>query len=105
MPTILVTGADGVQQSIAADVGATLMETIRDSGFDELLALCGGSCSCATCHVFVDPGWLDRLSLMSVDENDLLDSSDHRGPNSRLSCQIDVTDELDGMPVTLAPEN
>jgi 2Fe-2S ferredoxin len=54
------------------------MEVIRDNGFDELLALCGGCCSCATCHVHIDPAYMDKLSPISDDESDLLDSSDHR---------------------------
>lgn len=79
------------------------MEGIRDAGVDELLALCGGCCSCATCHVFIDPHWLDRLPAMSEDENDLLDSSDDRGSNSRLSCQIVVDRNLEGLLVTIPP--
>ena len=74
-------------------------------GFDELLALCGGCCSCATCHVHIDPAFADKLPQMSDDENDLLDSSDHRDENSRLSCQIPLTAELDGMTVTIAAED
>lgn len=81
------------------------MEALRDAGFDDILALCGGNCSCATCHIYVDPGRLDQLGPMSADEDDLLDSSDHRRPNSRLSCQIPITDALDGLAVTLPPED
>jgi 2Fe-2S ferredoxin len=81
------------------------MELIRDSGMDELLALCGGCCSCATCHVIIDDASAAKLPAMSDDENDLLDSSDHRTANSRLSCQVNVTPDLDGMSVTIAPED
>jgi 2Fe-2S ferredoxin len=80
------------------------METIRDSDIDELLALCGGCLSCATCHVYVDPVFVDRLPQMSDDESYLLDSSDFRTPASRLSCQIPITSELDGLRATIAPE-
>ena len=73
-------------------------------GFDELLALCGGCCSCATCHVHVDPAHVDRLPPMSDDENDLLDSSSYRNELSRLSCQIQFGNDLDGLAVTIAPE-
>ncbi|HQQ07933.1 MAG TPA: 2Fe-2S iron-sulfur cluster-binding protein, partial [Novosphingobium sp.] len=66
------------------------------------LALCGGCCSCATCHVHIDGAFADKVPAMSEDENDLLDSTDHRDANSRLSCQIPLTDALDGMRVTLA---
>ena len=81
------------------------METIRDNGFDELLALCGGCCSCATCHVHIDPSYMDKLPEMDMDEDDLLESSDHRNEYSRLSCQIPITDTLDGLKVTIAPED
>src|SRR3546814_17444700 len=81
------------------------MEAIRDNGFDELLALCGGCCSCATCHVHVDPAFLDQLPAMSEDENDLLESSDHRATNSRLSCQLPFTDQLDGLNMTIATDD
>jgi 2Fe-2S ferredoxin len=81
------------------------MEVIRENGFDELLALCGGCCSCATCHVYVDPEFADRLPPMSDDENDLLDSSDHRTERSRLSCQIPFSAGLAGLRVQIAPED
>ncbi len=81
------------------------MEILRDNGFTELLALCGGACSCATCHVFVDPAKLQLLKPMSEDENDLLDSSSHRKANSRLSCQIRFVEALDGLRITIAPED
>jgi 2Fe-2S ferredoxin len=81
------------------------MEVIRDNGIDELLALCGGCCSCATCHVHVDPAFADKLPAMSEDESDLLDSSDHRNERSRLSCQIQFSAALDGLKVTIAPED
>ena len=73
------------------------MEVIRDAGIDEILALCGGCCSCATCHVHVDPEFAAKLTPMSEDENDLLDSSADRDETSRLSCQIEFTDALDGL--------
>ena len=105
MPQITVVNQSGEQSAVEAPVGRTLMEVIRDNGFDELLALCGGCCSCATCHVHVDPGFMEKLPAMSEDENDLLDSSDHRDEYSRLSCQIPVTDALEGLKVTIAQED
>ncbi|WP_409019400.1 2Fe-2S iron-sulfur cluster-binding protein [Brevundimonas vesicularis] len=104
MPSILVTDQSGNERSIASPVGGALMEVLRNEGFDEILALCGGNCSCATCHVYVDPDRLAQLGEMSDDENDLLDSSDHRQTNSRLSCQIIVTEALDGLAVVIPPE-
>jgi 2Fe-2S ferredoxin len=80
------------------------MEAIRAAGMDELLAMCGGCCSCATCHVYVDPGFMALLPERSGDENALLDSSTHRHDNSRLSCQLRLTDELRGIRVVIAPE-
>ena len=105
MPKLTVVNREGEERTVETASGVSVMEAIRDNGFDELLALCGGCCSCATCHVFVDPAFADRLPEMSEDENDLLDSSDHRNETSRLSCQVPVTDALDGLRVTIAPED
>lgn len=105
MPKLIVVNREGEESTVDAAEGLSVMEAIRDNGFDELLALCGGCCSCATCHVFVDPAFNDRLPAVSEDEDDLLDSSDHRNENSRLSCQIPLTAELDGLRVTIAPED
>jgi ferredoxin len=103
--TINVINRDGSTKAIKAADGQSLMELIRDAGVDELLALCGGCCSCATCHVIVDDASAAKLPPISDDENDLLDSSDHRVANSRLSCQVSVTPELDGMTITIAKED
>ena len=105
MPRLVVTNREGETSEISVDDGLTVMEAIRDNGFDELLALCGGCCSCATCHVHVDPAFTDKLPKMSEDEDDLLESSDHRVETSRLSCQIEFTDALDGLKVQIAPED
>ena len=105
MPQITVINQSGEASSVDAQEGRTLMEVIRDNGFDELLALCGGCCSCATCHVHIDPDFAGKLPAMSEDENDLLDSSDHRNEFSRLSCQVPVTAALGGLKVTIAQED
>ena len=105
MPQLRVTTREGVETTIEGEAGLSVMEVIRDAGIDELLALCGGCCSCATCHVYVEPDFAERLPAMSEDENDLLDSSDHRDERSRLSCQIPFVDALDGIGVTIAPED
>lgn len=105
MTKIAVVTRGGDRTSVEAEDGLTVMEVIRDNGFDELLALCGGCCSCATCHVFVDEAHFSATGAVSEDENDLLDSSDHRTSTSRLSCQITVSPALDGMQVTIAPED
>ena len=105
MPQITVVNQSGESSSVDAPEGRTLMEVIRDNGFDELLALCGGCCSCATCHVHIEPAFMDKLPAMSEDENDLLDSSDHRNEYSRLSCQVPVTGALEGITITIAQED
>lgn len=105
MPTLIVTTQDGTDHPVEAEIDRPVMEIIRDNGFDEMLALCGGARSCATCHVYVDPDKLDMLPAMSTDEDELLDSSSHRQPNSRLSCQIMFKATLDGLRVTIAPED
>jgi ferredoxin, 2Fe-2S len=105
MPKLVVVNRAGEEKTVEAEAGLSVMEAIRDNGFDELLALCGGCCSCATCHVFIDPAFADKLPAMSEDENDLLDSSDHRNETSRLSCQVQITGAMDGLRVTLAPED
>ena len=103
MPTVIVI-SDGVESTIDGNVGTSLMQTIRDSGFEDLLALCGGCLSCATCHVYVDPAFTHRVSPMAVDENDLLEGARDRQPTSRLSCQILLTEDLDGLKITLPPK-
>lgn len=105
MGSIQVTDRSGSSRTVPAEDGHSVMEIVRDNCFDELLALCGGCCSCATCHVYVDPDYGDRLTPISEDESDLLDSSDHRTANSRLSCQIRFEPSLDGLRVTIAPED
>lgn len=105
MPKLIVVTREGEESTVEVESGLTVMEAIRDNGFDELLALCGGCCSCATCHVHVDASFKDKLPEMSEDEDDLLDSSDHRNEASRLSCQIPFTDDLDGLKVQIAEED
>lgn len=105
MPTLYVTTREGETLELQGQSGLSVMEIIRDGGVDELLALCGGCCSCATCHVHVDPEFADKVAPMGEDENDLLDSSDDRNETSRLSCQIPFSDDLDGLKVTIAKED
>ena len=105
MPTIHVTGRDGEEKAVSVDSGMSVMEAIRDNGFDELLALCGGCCSCATCHVHVDPAWIDRVGRLADDsmEADLLQFAEGTTTESRLACQIKLDDRLDGL-VLRVPE-
>ena len=105
MPKLIVTTRSGETSTIDTIDGLTVMEAIRDNGFDELLALCGGCCSCATCHVHVDPEFFGKLPPISEDEDDLLDSSGDRDEYSRLGCQIPFTADLDGLKVRIAQED
>ena len=105
MPKLIVTTRSGETSTVDAIDGLTVMEAIRDHGFDELLALCGGCCSCATCHVHVDPEFFAKLPPISEDEDDLLDSSGDRDEFSRLGCQIPFTADLDGLKVRIAAED
>ena len=105
MPQLTIVTRDGTERLVEGRAGWSVMENIRDNGFDELLALCGGCCSCATCHVHVDAEWIDRVGPPNADEDDLLDTSDHRVATSRLSCQIKFAPELDGLRVQIAPED
>lgn len=105
MTKVNIVTREGNRRSVDASENMLLMEAIRDNGVDELQALCGGQLSCATCHVYVDPAFADMLPAMSFDEDDLLDSSDYRKPESRLSCQISCSAKIDGINVEIAPEN
>ena len=103
MPQLIVTTQSGETREISVEANRTVMEAIREAGLGDLLALCGGCCSCATCHVYVDIDDATRLPPMSADEDALLSGSDHRNAPSRLSCQIPMTQALDGLRVTIAP--
>ena len=100
---IFVTDHDGVEHEIKATEGWQIMEIIRDEGLS-IKAECGGSCACATCHIYVDENWMTKLPEKSEEEADMLDLAFDVENNSRLSCQIDMSKDLDGLKVTLAPE-
>ena len=105
MTKLVVVNRQGEENEVEIAEGSSMMEAIRDNGYDELLALCGGCCSCATCHVYVEEDRLGELNPMSEEEGELLDSSDHRKGNSRLSCQVKITAALEGIRVHIAPED
>ena len=105
MPKVVIVTREGEEVNLNAEAGDSLMETIRDNGISELQAMCGGCCSCGTCHVYIDPAFTGRLAVMNEDEDSLLQSSPYRKDNSRLSCQISITDDLDGLRAEIAPEN
>ena len=91
----------GKTRQLAVPVGHTVMEAATSNGVDGIVAECGGSCMCATCHVYVDPAFLDKLDPIQENEEEMLGNTvAERKPNSRLSCQITLTEALDGLIVT-----
>tara|TARA_B100000446_G_scaffold188335_1_gene223727 strand:- start:31903 stop:32223 length:321 start_codon:yes stop_codon:yes gene_type:complete len=96
--------ADGSQHEVDTTDGVNIMQAAMNNGVDSILAECGGTLSCATCHVYVDDEWSSKLAPASVMELELLEGVLDPKPNSRLSCQIEVTSELDGMTLHL-PDN
>ena len=103
MPKIYVTDRNGEKHDLAADTGDSLMEVIRDNDLD-IEAICGGCCSCATCHVYIDQEWRDRINEMSDEEIELLEDEQYYVESeSRLSCQVFIDDKLDGLVLKVAP--
>ena len=103
MPKITYIASDGTAFDVDAAVGTTVMENAIKNAVPGIEAECGGACACATCHVYVDEAWTDRTGTAEAMEEDMLDFAYDLQPNSRLSCQIKVTDELDGL-VVKVPE-
>lgn len=104
MANITAITRDGEHIAVSANNGISLMEALKAGGVTEVLALCGGCASCGTCHVHVAEDWVDRLEPIGDDEEEMLSLAPFRTEASRLSCQIQVTDEIDGLTVTVAPE-
>ena len=104
MPKITYIEHSGTTHEINANSGQSVMQVAMSNRVPGIIADCGGSCSCATCHVYVDEAWLGRLPAASSAEKDMIDCALHVQDNSRLSCQIEVKDELDGLVVRL-PES
>lgn len=103
MGIIKVTDREGEVHDLKADEGSTIMEIIRDAGLD-IEAACGGCCACATCHVYVTSEKIEKLSAIDDDEESMLDQAFDVKKNSRLGCQIEYKDEMDGIEFALAPE-
>lgn len=104
MVQIVVVDREGETVSVDAEEGTTLMEAIRDLD-NSVEAICGGMCSCATCHCLIDPDWSGRLPERSDDELDLLQELDsYDGDRSRLACQIELAGDMDGMKLVVGPE-
>ena len=103
MPKLIITDRSGKKSEIEYDSNFTLMEALRDNGYD-IEASCGGCCACATCHVYIDGKWTNKLKSMDDDEESMLDQAFDVKKNSRLSCQINLSEELDGLEIEIAPE-
>jgi ferredoxin, 2Fe-2S len=97
MPKITYIEHDGTSRTVEAEIGSTVMETALKNDVGGIVAECGGACTCATCLVHVDEAWLGKVGTRSEEEEDQLDFAFDVRPNSRLSCQIKVTGELDGL--------
>ena len=103
MAVLRVVDRDGREHEVEGKTGVKLMETLRELDYG-VAAICGGMCSCATCHVYIDREWLNRLPAAMSDERELLVELANHEDNSRLSCQVDFTEALSGLRVTIAPD-
>ena len=103
MGTIIVKDRQNKFHKLNAEPGLKIMEIIRDAGLD-IEAACGGCCACATCHVYIDNAWINKLNAIDDDEESMLDQAFYVSNLSRLSCQLEFEEKLDGIEMTLAPE-
>ena len=103
MPRITFIEDDGTHVEVEVEQGYSVMEGAIMNGVEGIEAECGGACSCATCHCYVNEDWWDKLPEMDVIEDSMLEAATERRENSRLTCQIPVTDELDGLTLEVAP--
>lgn len=101
MPSVKFISHDGIESEVHVPSGTTVMHAAVDNGISGILADCGGACSCATCHCYVDEAWVAKVSEADDVESQMLEFVMDPQPNSRLSCQIVVEDELDGLVVRL----
>lgn len=104
MPKITFIEFNGTTHAVDAAAGQSVMLVATSNRVPGIVADCGGSCSCATCHVYVDPGWLDRIPAPSNTEKEMIECALHVQDNSRLGCQIEVTEALDGLVIRI-PES
>ncbi|MDF1691836.1 MAG: 2Fe-2S iron-sulfur cluster-binding protein [Zhongshania sp.] len=104
MPLIIYKSHDGNTQEVHAETGTSIMQAAVDNGIDGILGECGGCCSCATCHCYIDPAWVSKVSPADSTETDMLDCVLEPQETSRLSCQVIITDEMDGIIIAM-PES
>ena len=104
MPKVTYISHTGETNTVDVPVGNSVMEGAVKNGIDGIVAECGGACMCATCHVYVDPAWLDKLPPIGEEQEEMLGvTAAERKPNSRLSCQISMKPEYDGL-IVRTPE-
>ncbi|MCI4660994.1 MAG: 2Fe-2S iron-sulfur cluster-binding protein [Neomegalonema sp.] len=101
MPKITYIEHDGTEHVVEVESGLTAMEGARDNDVPGIDADCGGACACSTCHAYVDPAWVEKLPAIDPMEEDMLDFAFEKKENSRLTCQIKITDALDGLVLRL----
>jgi 2Fe-2S ferredoxin len=102
MPKVVYITGDGERHEVEVENGYSVMEGAINNNIDGIVAECGGACACATCHAYIDDAWLGKLAEMDDMEDSMLDAAYERKDNSRLTCQIEMSDELDGLIVHIA---
>ena len=102
MPKIIYLTPDGTRHEVDVENGYSVMEGAINNNIEGIIAECGGACACATCHSYIDDAWTDKLTQMDDMEDSMLDAAFERKANSRLTCQIEVSDDLDGLVVHVA---
>lgn len=105
MVKIIFIEPDETQKHVEAEAGLSLMEAATRNGVQGIAAECGGQCACATCHVYIEGDFFEKVGAPQDDEEDMLDFSDLRKPNSRLGCQVELSDDLDGMVIRVLGED
>ena len=102
MPKVIYIALDGERHEVEVETGYTVMEGAINNNIDGIVAECGGACACATCHSYIEEAWLTKLPQMDDMEDSMLDAAYERKDNSRLTCQIEMSEELDGLVVNVA---
>jgi len=102
MPKIIYLTPDGIRHEVVVENGYSVMEGAINANIEGIVAECGGACACATCHSYIDDAWMDKMPPMDDMEDSMLDAAYERKDNSRLTCQIEVNDELDGLIIHVA---
>lgn len=102
MPKVIYITTDEARHEVEVEAGYSIMEGAINNNIEGIVAECGGACACATCHSYIDPAWTDRIPSMDDMEDSMLDAAFERKDNSRLTCQIEMSDALDGIVIRVA---